>query len=256
MRFFSFALLIDSPAGKRLVDSPAGKRLKPLVLLALSCFVALALPAFAKPVFADQVVADQVLAQSPAPNATSPNFLEAPADSADDASVSASDGLPADPLVIAGVLLDALAQAEDGQAADILAREIQGLWNRSGSEAVDLLMLRAGIAMGSSNFPVALDLLDTVIALAPDYAEGWNRRATVHFMRDDYAGSIADVERVLRLQPRHFGALVGIGMIMDDLGQDQQAALFLREALSVHPFLSNARERLSVIDARLQGAPI
>lgn len=169
---------------------------------------------------------------------------------------STNDGLPADPEMTAGILLDALAEAEDGQAADGLAREIQGLWNRSGSDAVDVLMLRASAAMRSSHFGVALDLLDTVIALAPDYAEGWNRRATVHFMREDYASSIADVQRVLRLQPRHFGALVGIGMILDDLGQDREAALFLREALRVHPFLSNARERLAVIDARLQGTPI
>lgn len=239
MRFFSFDLSLDSSVSHRL---------KLVLRLVFSTFVVLALttPVLVKP----------ASAQSPAPNATSPDILAAPTDDVDDAALSVDDGLPADPLDAAAILLDALAQSEDGQAADILAREIQSVWNRSGSDAVDLLMLRASVAMRSRNFPIALDLLDTVIALAPDYAEGWNRRATVHFMRDDYASSIEDVERVLRLEPRHFGALVGVGMILNDLGQDRQAALFLREALNVHPFLSNARERLTVIEARLQGAPI
>lgn len=242
MRFLSF----DLP-----LDSSLSHRLKLVLRLVFSAFFAFAL--------AMPVLVEPALAQSPAPNVTSPDILTAPVsptDEVDDAALTVDDQLPADPLDAATILLDALAQSEDGQAADILAREIQGVWNRSGSDVVDLLMLRASVAMRSGNFPIALDLLDTVIALAPDYAEGWNRRATVHFMRDDYASSIADVERVLRLEPRHFGALVGVGMILDDLGQDRQAALFLREALNVHPFLSNARERLTVIEARLQGAPI
>lgn len=239
MRFFCFCPPFDSPASQRLNND---SRLAVMVFMVFALMPAM--------------LVGPVLAQSTAPSATAPDLLNAPPRDEDTVSVSTDGGLPSDPLVTAGILLDALAQAEDGQTADDLAREIQGLWNRSGSDAVDVLMLRAGIAMRSNHFSVALDLLDTVIALAPDYAEGWNRRATVHFMRDDYSSSIADVQRVLRLQPRHFGALVGIGMILDDLGEDRQAARFLREALSVHPFLSNARERLTVIDARLQGTPI
>lgn len=153
-------------------------------------------------------------------------------------------------------LLDVLAETEDGQEADILARQIQNLWNESGSDAVDLLMRRASLAVQVRNYTLALDLLDTVIALAPDYAEGWNRRATVHYLRDDYALSIADVAEVLRLEPRHFGALIGIGVMLDEMGQDRQALLFLEEALRVHPHLSGARERLSSIERRLEGAPI
>lgn len=244
MRFFCLCPPLDSPASRRLKNA---SRLAALEFVVLEFMVL---------VLTSAVLIGPVLAQSPGSSATTSDLLNAPSRDEDIAAVLADGGLPTDPLVTAGILLDALAQAEDGQAADGLAREIQGLWNRSGSDAVDVLMLRAGTAMRSNNFSVALDLLDTVIALAPDYAEGWNRRATVHFMRDDYASSIADVQRVLRLQPRHFGALVGIGMILDDLGEDRQAALFLREALSVHPFLSNARERLMVIDARLQGTPI
>lgn len=232
MRFFCFDLGPDSPARQRLMRV-ARLPVRAAMVLALLVLVP---PALVAPVYAQAATSD-----------TETSAI---------ASMPTDDGLPSDPETTAGILLDALAQAEDGQAADGLAREIQGLWNRSGSDAVDVLMLRANVAMHSNHFTIALDLLDTVIALAPDYAEGWNRRATVHFMREDYASSIADVQRVLRLQPRHFGALVGIGMILDDLGQDREAALFLREALRVHPFLNNARERLAVIDARLQGTPI
>lgn len=156
----------------------------------------------------------------------------------------------------ANALLDSLADSEDGREADVLARQIQSLWNESGSDAVDLLMRRASVAVQVRNFALALDLLDTVIALAPDYAEGWNRRATVHYLRDDYALSISDVAEVLRLEPRHFGALIGIGVMLDEMGQDRQAQQFIAEALRVHPYLSGARERLSSIERRLEGAPI
>lgn len=153
-------------------------------------------------------------------------------------------------------LLDALASAEDSDQARTLVRDIQRGWNMSGSSSVDLLMRRAEIAMRQRRFPLALDLLDTVVTLAPDFAEGWNRRATVHFMREDYALSIADVEQVLRLEPRHFGALSGIGIMLDELGRYRQAQTFLKAALDVHPYLSGAQQRLDAIERRLQGAPI
>ena len=161
---------------------------------------------------------------------------------------------PAGPDV--GSLLDALAQSDDADSADLLTREIQRGWNQSGSASVDLLMTRATLAMQARDFPLALDLLDSVVVLAPAYAEGWNRRATVHFMREDYALSIADVEQVLRLEPRHFGALSGIAMILDELGRYGEAARFFEAALAVHPFLDGARQRLEVIERRLEGAPI
>ncbi len=161
-----------------------------------------------------------------------------------------------DEVISASSLLDALAVAEDGDQADALAREVQARWNDSGSPAIDLLMRRAALAIRIQNYPRALDLLDTVIALNADYAEAWNRRATVHFLRDDYVLSIADVQRVLRLEPRHFGALSGMGIMLDELGEDRSAQLFLSEALRVHPYLTNARERLADIERRLLGAPI
>ncbi|MEM1287229.1 MAG: tetratricopeptide repeat protein [Pseudomonadota bacterium] len=175
-------------------------------------------------------------------------------DAPSEVDVAKSGAADADPDI--NGLLDELKSASDEDAARSLTRRIQLNWNRSGSPAIDLLMQRATRAMRARNFPVALDLLDTVIVLAPDYAEGWNRRATVHFMKEDYALSIADVEQVLRLEPRHFGALSGIGIMLDELGQYAAAANFLKAALDVHPFLPGAKSRLDVIERRLEGSPI
>ena len=188
----------------------------------------------------------------PITEANAETFLMAPLSQLAQASTNPVDPAASD----VDTLLDALALAQDGPSADALAAQIQRGWNQSGSAAVDLLMQRATLAMSSRNLALALDLLDTVVVLSPDFAEGWNRRATVHFMRDDFAHSIADVEQVLRLEPRHFGALSGLGRMLETTGQDRQAALFLGEALRVHPFLGGTRERLEAIERRLQGAPI
>ena len=188
----------------------------------------------------------------PITEANAETFLMAPLSQLAQASTNPVDPAASD----VDTLLDALALAQDGPSADALAAQIQRGWNQSGSAAVDLLMQRATLAMSSRNLALALDLLDTVVVLSPDFAEGWNRRATVHFMRDDFAHSIADVEQVLRLEPRHFGALSGLGRMLETMGQDRQAALFLGEALRVHPFLGGTRERLEAIERRLQGAPI
>lgn len=184
------------------------------------------------------------------------NQLEVQEASADEQDNQALGAGLEEPSAQLAVLLEALADSDNEEGADALAREIQGLWSRSGSDVVDLLMVRASVAISTRDYTVALDLLDTVVALAPDYVEGWNRRATVHFLRDDYALSISDVEQVLRLEPRHFGALSGIGVMLDELGRDTQAILFLEEALRVHPYLGGARQRLSQIERRMQGAPI
>ncbi len=91
------------------------------------------------------------------------------------------------------------------------------------SDTAALLMTRAKAAMDAQKTDVALKLLDAVIKLRPDYIEAWNRRATVYYMQSDYAHSLADIQQVLIREPRHFGALAGLGMIMQDIGDDKRA---------------------------------
>jgi tetratricopeptide (TPR) repeat protein len=137
------------------------------------------------------------------------------------------------------------------------AKEIEGaildLWLESGSDTVDLLMQWTLKAMEAKDYPRALDFLDRIVLLAPDYVEGWNKRATVYFLMDDYGQSIADIGKVLELEPRHFGALSGLGMIMRSLGEDDRAMAAFRQALEVDPHLDNVREELDALEAENAG---
>jgi tetratricopeptide (TPR) repeat protein len=121
-------------------------------------------------------------------------------------------------------------------------------WSQSGSPSIDLLLFRAGRAMESGDHELALRFLNDVVRLAPAFAEGWNKRATVYFLLDEYGHSIADIERTLALEPRHFGALSGLGMILERLGDKKGAMRAFRSGLEIHPNLPGAAasvERLS-----------
>src|SRR5262249_48381957 len=106
-----------------------------------------------------------------------------------------------------------LATAADEEMAQRLAQTIERIWLTSGSDTVDVLMERALRAVNDKNAELALKLLDTVVELAPDYAEGWNRRAYVYYSENEFERSVADLRRVLALDPHHFKALDGLGQI-------------------------------------------
>jgi tetratricopeptide (TPR) repeat protein len=120
--------------------------------------------------------------------------------------------------------------------------EIWAQWSRSGSPAMDLLLMRAESAMENGRFELALRYLDDLVRLAPDFAEGWNKRATVNFLLGEYGRSVADIERTLALEQRHFGALSGLGMILERLGDKPGAMRAYRRGLEVHPNLPGAAE--------------
>jgi len=154
-------------------------------------------------------------------------------------------------------LYAALATEKDEAAADAAEREIQRRWMISGSDTVDLLMSWAQDAMTRQDFGTALSYLDTVTILKPNYAEGWNRRATLHFMRDDYGKAIADLEKVIRLEPRHFGALSGLGMMLREIGEEDAALPVLRRALEIDPRLSDeVRKAVDELALKVEGSPI
>lgn len=151
------------------------------------------------------------------------------------------------------VLFERLAEAPSKERADKIAGNIRRLMLRSGSPTIDLLMVQANAAMREKNLSSALDVLDAVTRLAPEYPEGWNMRATVHFMRKDYGRSVADIERVLALEPRHWGALTGLAMILVSLDEDRAALTAMDEALAVHPHLDDLSERREKLAAELEG---
>jgi tetratricopeptide (TPR) repeat protein len=153
-------------------------------------------------------------------------------------------------------LFGALKAAPDQASAKHVEARIWAMWLQTPSDTVALLMTRAKTAMEAHNQDVALKLLDAVVKLRPDYIEGWNRRATLYYLKNDYARSLADIEQVLAREPRHFGALAGLGMIMQDLGEDKRALDAFRKALAVNPHLEKVPELVKTLTEKVEGRDI
>jgi tetratricopeptide (TPR) repeat protein len=153
-------------------------------------------------------------------------------------------------------LFERLHTAPDERTAQLLEEAVWQIWLRSGSDTVDVLMQQSIKAMNERETQSALEILDAVVALAPDYAEGWNKRATVLFLLDRYSESMRDIVRVLELEPRHFGALSGIGLIHRALGDKEKALAAFRQALEIHPFLPGARKAIEELSEEVEGQGI
>lgn len=159
-----------------------------------------------------------------------------------------------------GRLLDSLfARLQAAQSADgakVLEQAVWTLWMQSGSPTVDLLMGQVDKAVEDSRYDAALGILDAVVDIAPDYPEGWNKRATVNFLLKNYKDALADIDRALTLEPRHFGALSGRGIILRELGDRDGALKAFRQALEIHPFLPAARNAVRTLGPEVEGQPI
>jgi tetratricopeptide (TPR) repeat protein len=153
-------------------------------------------------------------------------------------------------------LFGALKAAPDEASARHVEARIWALWLQTPSDTAALLMMRARAAMDAQQMEVALKLLDAVIKLRRDYVEGWNRRATLYYLQNDYARSLQDIEQVLIREPRHFGALAGLGMIMQDLGDDKRALDAFRKALAVDPYLEKVPELVKTLSEKVEGRDI
>jgi tetratricopeptide (TPR) repeat protein len=153
-------------------------------------------------------------------------------------------------------LFSELKNAPNADAAKAAEAAILRRFLTSGSDTVDLLMTWAIDSMNKEDYPLALDILDNIVTIKPDYAEGWNKRATVYYLADEYAKSLADIRRVLSLQPRHFGALSGLGMIMRELGEKKKAITAFREALAVDPYLESVKKALEELEKENAGQAI
>ena len=183
------------------------------------------------------------------------------------ASPAFAQGLSPDAEARRAILMEARAETLDELFAELArtpspaeARLIEGRiwseWMRSGSATVDLMMAWAARAAGSEQQGVALDYLDQVILMVPDYAEAWNRRATLHFMRGDYDLSIRDIEETLAREPRHFGALAGLGQILVRQDRPRLARDAFARVLGVYPANRNAQEALQRLEEELAGEPL
>jgi tetratricopeptide (TPR) repeat protein len=141
-------------------------------------------------------------------------------------------------------------------AAERIASRIRDNWLDSGSASIDAMMQWSQEAIESKKYGVALDFLDRVTVLQPDYSEGWNRRATVHFLMNNYRKSMADIDRTLRLEPRHFGALSGMGSILKQSGRKQLALDAYERALAIYPMMRSAQKEVAELSEELAGEGI
>lgn len=134
-------------------------------------------------------------------------------------------------------------------AAKLISKRIWSNWMDSGSKSIDLLMSRAATSMNDKKNALALDVLAQVIRLKPEYAEGWNRRATLYFSMNDFGRSIADIEKTLALEPRHFGALSGLAIILKSIGKKQASLDTWYKVLEIYPAHQQAqKEAIKLIE--------
>ena len=150
-------------------------------------------------------------------------------------------------------LFNDLKRSRDNATAERLTSQIWRQWGDSGSDSINLMMDWAQRAIGQRNFSAALDTLDQIVLLAPDFSEGWNKRATLHFMMEHPAKSMADIEQTLALEPRHFGALAGMAEILRARGEDALALKAYERALEVYPMMRGAQQAVGELSDSLSG---
>jgi tetratricopeptide (TPR) repeat protein len=149
-----------------------------------------------------------------------------------------------------------LRNAGDQGDAQRIAASIARVWLHSDSDTANLLMQRATVSMQARQYPLALSLFDKLVALEPDWAEAWNQRATTRFLTGDTDGAMADINRVMKLEPRHFGALAGMGMILQGAGLEKSALEIFKEALGIYPLEPNIQKLVEKLTLEIDGQDI
>lgn len=149
-------------------------------------------------------------------------------------------------------LFDRLRTAPADEAGRI-EREIQLEWAKSGSPALDLLLQRGEDAMGMGDYKAAIEHFTALIDHDPTFAEAWNGRATAYYLTGQFGPSVADIAQVLTLNPRHFGALSGLAMILEETGKPEKALAAYRAALAIHPHLQGAIEAVERLEKAAEG---
>jgi len=149
-------------------------------------------------------------------------------------------------------LFEALKTSDAGGWERIEDR-IWDLWSRSGSASMDLLLERGREAMRDEDHLAAIEHLTALVENAPDFAEGWNARATAYYKAGLAGPALADIGRTLTLEPRHFGALSGLGLILEESGQTEAAIRAYEAALAIHPHRPDLREAIERLEEELQG---
>jgi tetratricopeptide (TPR) repeat protein len=208
-----------------------------LMALAISSAMGLAAPSLA-----------QTPEIQPPPGVEPPKPVEPPAD------------LPrpqrGDPAQNLDRLFAALKAAPTTESAKFIEGRIWSVWVGGGGDTATLLMSRVKTATDGKDFDLAIKLLSAIIDIKPDYIEAWNRRATISFHKRDYVSAMADLRAVLQREPRHFGAWAGLGMILQDVGDDRRALEAFRRAVALHPRMDRIPDLIKKLTESVDGRDI
>jgi tetratricopeptide (TPR) repeat protein len=153
-------------------------------------------------------------------------------------------------------LYEALAKAPNAQIAKLVEAKIDALNARSGSDTVDLLMMRARVIMQAKDNKLAFELLNAAIDIAPNFVDARVQRATLYYLTKDYGSALADLRIVLAKEPRHYGAYAGLGVILQDMGEDKRALEAFRRALLIHPYMDSVSETVKKLTIKVEGRDI
>ncbi len=153
-------------------------------------------------------------------------------------------------------LFKALKVAPTPESAKYIEGKIWAAWAAAGGDTATILMSRAKTALDGKDVNLALRLLTAAIDIKPDYAEAWNRRATLHFIRKEYGAAMGDLRAVLAREPRHFGAWAGLGMILHEVGEDKRALEAFRRAVDLHPHLEKIPDLVKRLTEQVEGRDI
>jgi len=153
-------------------------------------------------------------------------------------------------------LFGALKVAPDDVTAKAIEERIWAVWTASPSDTANLLMTRVKTAIEVKDLDLAIKLLDAIVKVKPDYVEAWNRRATIYYMKKDYGHALGDIRQVLKREPRHFGALAGFGLILQDIGDDKQALEVYRRALALYPRMERIPDLVKTLQEKVEGRDI
>jgi tetratricopeptide (TPR) repeat protein len=152
-------------------------------------------------------------------------------------------------------LFQRLQHTPNAAEAQVVEQQIWQVWLESGNAAINRLMQQGVFAMSEQDYPTALQTFTRMVDQAPEFAEGWNKRATVYYLMGNWRASVRDIQRTLALEPRHFGALFGLGLIYQELDQPEAALRSFEATLVLNPHSESTRQMIEQLRQELRGSP-
>ena len=150
-------------------------------------------------------------------------------------------------------LFASLAKSSNAREAKSIENSIWKIWIENKNPPVSRIMKFGIKSMNTGALKAALRAFNEVVEMDPGFAEGWNKRATIYYLLQDYPASVKDIAQTLRLEPRHFGALSGLGLINAALGRHRAALRAFEQASTIHPQMNGVQQHIKMLKEFLKG---